>query len=739
VTRTGWTLCVGCVLWLAACDDDAIETEVVVLVDAEEGVRMDAHLLRVDVERLSETGAKSEPGPTQAVQDWPYKLALHPRGNDADRSWRVTARAFSTADDGELVLIAAARVQSSFVAGERRWVRLLLEDACRSEPLCPEDNETCHVGAERRENDDPCVSAELDARDFATRQGDAPDVGDLIDRRDERADGGAPDGGDGGGAGEGAAGSPPEGGSGGSNAGRGGGGEGGGGGSTPTCEPEDVECAAKLTALAVAGAELDFDPDVTEYALTVPIASAQVEITASAPANAEIAIDGDDAQAGEPWTSQELTVGDSATITIVVTAGERSTEYELRVTRGAQEAYVKAHNTSADAMFGTAVATSGDRVVVGAPSAGGGVVEVFVREDDGWRAEGNALTATNGASGDEFGSSVAIDGETIVVGAPSEDGGADDSGAAYVFTFDGQLWQQRAYLKAGAIDARDYFGWSVAIADRTIVVGSLSDDGPGNAASGTGAAHVFEGDGDTWSATAYLWADAQADGGEQFGGSVAISADAAVIAAGANGDDGSDGAVYVFRRSGATWVREDRLLPLAPGLVEGLGQRVALSGDVLVAGASTLAASTPSAAYVFEHGAGGWSAGTALLATNAATSDRFGLSVAVSGDVVVVGAPLDDHSQGGIHPPDAAVDDAFPSSGAAYVFARDADTWQEVAQLKANNAEAMDQFGFAVAVADGVIAVGANQESSQRTGVLPGSPENDDDVEPNSGAVYLFR
>ena len=222
-----------------------------------------------------------------------------------------------------------------------------------------------------------------------------------------------------------------------------------------------------------------------------------------------------------------------------------------------QQAYLKASDTKKVGRFGYSVAVSGNTAVVGGigDSDNNGAVYVFVRNGGVWTQQ-QKLTASNAEADDQFGVSVAIAGETIVVGASFEAGGSDRvngnqtdnsapaAGAAYVFTRSGVTWSQQAYLKASNSDAGDLFGYSVAIAGETIVVGALfeasSSDGVNgnqtdNSAPFSGAAYVFARSGAVWSQQAYLKAS-NSDAGDEFGGlSVAIFGETIVI--GENGED----------------------------------------------------------------------------------------------------------------------------------------------------------------------------------------------------------
>ena len=259
---------------------------------------------------------------------------------------------------------------------------------------------------------------------------------------------------------------------------------------------------------------------------------------------------------------------------------------------------------------------------------------------------------------------MAISGDTLVVGASGEDssaagGEADNSapgaGAAYVFARAGGVWTQQAYLKASNAEAGDQFSDSVAISGDTLVVGAIFEDSSAaggetdNSAPFAGAVYVFARAGGVWSQQAYLKAS-NAEGDDIFGRNVAISGDTLVV--GANGEDSS-----------AAGGEADNTVP-------GAG-----------------------AAYVFVRAGGVWTQQAYLKASNAETNDFFGGHVAISGDTLVVGARLEDSSAAG-----GEADNSAPGAGAAYVFARAGGVWTQQAYLKASNAESSDFFGGSVAI-----------------------------------------
>ena len=338
-------------------------------------------------------------------------------------------------------------------------------------------------------------------------------------------------------------------------------------------------------------------------------------------------------------------------------------QYPLTIDPLAQQAYLKASNTGGSDGFGWSVAVSGDTVVVG------------------------ALT--------EDSSSTGVDG-------PQSDNSASAAGAAYVFVRNGGGWSQQAYLKASNTGSDDWFGWSVAVSGDTAVVGAYRErsgetgvDGTqsDNSAQGAGAAYVFVRNGSGWSQQAYLKAS-NTDVSDNFGFSVAVSEDTVVI--GAVGED-----------SNSTGVDGPQ---------------------------SNNSASAAGAAYVFVRNGGGWSQQAYLKASNTGGSDGFGWSVAVSGDTVVVGALTEDSSSTGVDGPQS--DNSASAAGAAYVFVRNGGGWSQQAYLKASNTGSDDRFGASVAVSGDTAVVGAYREQSGETGV---DGNQSDNSASDAGATYVFE
>jgi hypothetical protein len=209
---------------------------------------------------------------------------------------------------------------------------------------------------------------------------------------------------------------------------------------------------------------------------------------------------------------------------------------------------------------------------------------VFTRTGSSWTQQAK-LTATDAAAGDRFGSTVAVSGDTVIIGAPFDDGTGTDSGSGYVFTRTGSSWSQQAKLTASDAAAGDQFGNSVAVSGDTAVIGAPDDDDAAAAAASSGSGYVFARTGSSWSQQAKLTA-ADATIADLFGSAVAVAGDTAVIGAPGDGDAGfNSGSGYVFTRSGSGWSQQAKLT--APDAAGGdyFGSAVAVSGDTAHIGA----------------------------------------------------------------------------------------------------------------------------------------------------------
>jgi len=418
--------------------------------------------------------------------------------------------------------------------------------------------------------------------------------------------------------------------------------------------------------------------------------------------------------------------------------------------------------------LGSAVAIDGDIAAVGAPrqrvwGAFSGAVYVFHREGDEW-VEVARLTSPDGTGGPRFGSSLAIDGSVLVVGAPY----ASVGGAAHVFRMgsDASDWSLETRLSDPGGTNTGRFGSALALADDALVVCAPSAQAGEHA--GAGRCEVFRHSEGEWGHSQSLEPTIRMESAE-FGASVAASA--GVIAVGAWKEEVSSasraGATYVFRENGSSFEFEARLVAPAPAPAGGLfGAALALRPPLLAVGAPTSGfdGSTPGEAHLYRYSDGGWSYQAGLTPSAATEVLEFGKSVAIAGEKVLVGSPggysptgpgavvVFTEEDGGwieelaLVPGAAAVGDRFGSalavhdelllagaplfdglgedSGAAYLFEADGAEWTELEMLEGRGSNFLHEFGYAVAGDAETIVVGARADDG--SGLL------------GAGAVYVF-
>ncbi|WNZ54602.1 hypothetical protein QT397_17120 [Microbulbifer sp. MKSA007] len=333
------------------------------------------------------------------------------------------------------------------------------------------------------------------------------------------------------------------------------------------------------------------------------------------------------------------------------------------------------------------------------------------------------LKGNNTEEGDEFGSSISLsaDGQTLAVGAHFEGSSAQGingdqhnndapiAGAAYVFVREANTWQQQAYLKGSNTEEGDAFGSSISLSadGQTLAVGAVSESSSAQGINGdqhnndapiAGAAYVFVREANIWQQQAYL-KGSNTEERDEFGSSISLSADGQTLAVGA-----------VSENSSAQGINGDQH-----------------NNDAPFAGA----------AYVFVREANIWQQQAYIKGSNTEQDDFFGMAISLSADgqTLAVGADLEDSSAQGINGNQHS-NDAI-SSGAAYVFVREANIWQQQAYLKGSNTEQGDHFGFPISLsADGqTLAVGAIFEGSSAQGIN-GDQHNNGAI--SSGAAYMF-
>jgi|GEM_PF-4207713 len=291
--------------------------------------------------------------------------------------------------------------------------------------------------------------------------------------------------------------------------------------------------------------------------------------------------------------------------------------------------------------FGYSIIYNGDTALIGAPYADGkGAVYVFAKTGKLWSQQ-QKLIASDGSAGALFGSSIALSGNSALIGAPS----ANAKGAVYVFNRIGFSWGEEIKLVASDGATKDNFGQSVSLDDETALIGAYLDDDKG---ADSGSAYVFIRFNDTWVQQAKIVAGDGA-AGDTFGYAVSLIGDIALIGAPYDDDGGADsGSTYLFTRSGTTWSQKQKLL--ASDDSGYFGTSIAQEGNYAIIGAPQTGS-----VYLFVRAGTTWTEETKMVAADGgALFNRFGQTVSLSGETAVIGSPWDD--------------DKGSHSGSVYIF-----------------------------------------------------------------------
>ncbi len=357
--------------------------------------------------------------------------------------------------------------------------------------------------------------------------------------------------------------------------------------------------------------------------------------------------------------------------------------------------------------FGLSVSLSGDRALIGSFgdedfSDSSGSAYIFDFDGFNWSLT-QKLYPHNGSASDSFGYSVSLYGERALIGAHDDDELGTETGSAYIFEFDGTNWSQTQKLKADDAQSFDYFGWSVSLLADRALIGAYGDD---DIANGSGSAYLFDFNGINWSQTQKLKAtDAQSF--DNFGDSISLSSDRALIGAYRDDDLGSEsGSAYVFDFDGNSWFQTQKLTSNDGGGNDNFGRSVSLSGDWALIGAYNVGLGNVIAAYMFNYDGSSWNQQQKL--TSDVSGDFFGWSVSLSNNKALIGATRSDSELGN-------------NLGAAYVFDFDGNNWNQVQKLTADDGASLDDFGRSVSLSGDRKLIGAS-------GVLE-----------DTGAAYIFN
>ena len=287
--------------------------------------------------------------------------------------------------------------------------------------------------------------------------------------------------------------------------------------------------------------------------------------------------------------------------------------------------------------FGYSVSISDETVIIGAPRICLGIIQgqayVYRFIGSGW--DETIITASDGEGDDHFGESVSISGEYAIVGAPWDDDKGRNSGSAYIYHYNGNTWDETK-ITASDGEANDYFGVSVSISGNNAIVGSIYDDDYGE---NSGAAYIYHFNGNTWDETKITASDGEA--GDNFGFSVSILGDNAIV--GLYDDDYGEnsGAAYIYHFNGASW-DETKITASDGEAGDGFGSSVSISGKYVIVGAmfdNILEYNDVGSAYLYYYNGVDWNETKITSEVPDHGGDWFGISVSISNDLFVVGEP----------------------------------------------------------------------------------------------------
>lgn len=351
--------------------------------------------------------------------------------------------------------------------------------------------------------------------------------------------------------------------------------------------------------------------------------------------------------------------------------------------------------------FGRALACADETLVVGAlyddtgTDYSDGAVSVFARAGAGWQLQ-QKLSLQNGKPNDNFGAAVALEGDTLAVGARGgQISAAANAGLALVYTRSGGHWTLQQVLSAADGGADDYFGTTVALAGDTLVVGNSA------VALERRALYVFRRAGGTWRQVQKL----------NSSGPAAVWGDTLVLTV-LTGLEQS--AVQFYTRHGESWVRQQELTgdPSTTAFSTGFGSALALNENYLAVGAPAEARGPEEPdegrVYLFQRSGAGWVRQQKLAASDAAAHDQFGVSLALAGETLAVGALYSN-------------EDARPEAGAAYVFKHEGAGWTERLRALPSDSRKGERFGQTVALAERVLLVGAHLHGRRSVVSIPGA------------------
>ena len=315
-----------------------------------------------------------------------------------------------------------------------------------------------------------------------------------------------------------------------------------------------------------------------------------------------------------------------------------------------QETKLEVKNDGHDDYYGSSISVSGNTIVAGAVGSTSESAYVFVGQNGQWRRQAR-LTAPDGSIGDYFGHAVSVTGDTIVIGVPGDDDRGEDSGAAHLFVRMGSVWQAESKLLPEPDTDGALFGQALATTEHLIVIGA-----PAEANGGTerGSVSVFVRDGDTWTRQDRL-SPADLVDHDRFGASISATKDTILVGAPGAAEQGNfTGSAYVYVRRDGTWLQQDKIVPQTRVEYDRFGTSVSISGDNILVGSQSDYGFLGGAAHAFRRTDDSWNQRFDSLHVFGPDEIRFGGPVSLFNETALIGVPDDD--------------DKGPSAGAAYIL-----------------------------------------------------------------------
>lgn len=735
-------------LWLIAfqhCKDAHPSNQVMLVLDAPGNLR--SHIAAVEIAVAGRDPQQLVFGPLRkhrlavSAADWPIEVVLRPEQANHPRRYRVTAAALGPQGD----LLTRVAAVGDYRPGQLATVQLLLDQRCLVDAVLCAEAQTCSAGRCENLPDPLPTAAPTTEAAGADPQSPTPTPSPVTSGKS-----GTPA--------QGPAVRPPA-------------------GACDDC-PADTRCTVTaagearceecsgtrdrsaacglaLTHLTLEGATLTptFRAEQSDYITELPLLERSLQLTAKTTDASTLVINGQPHPSGQPITLQPLPVGRSEVQIQVANAAGEAAQYQLVVMRGGQAPVdILPANPDAGDNFGRAVAMDDDTVAISAlyedgSATGGwplpednavvdsGAVYLFERDGTGALRATAYLKPEDVAANIYFGASLALDGDTLLVGALLGHGEVKGAGAVYVFVRDHAGWHQQAKLVPDDATFGDWFGAALSLTGDTALIGA-----PDRL---DGAVYVYHRTGEHWSLTQRLTDGTPGKTLTRFGAALCLQSNTLIVGAPEASRAGEQaGAVHVFSQvAEEPWREVQRLEPDALRSGDWFGYALACQPGRLAVGAPHADddALDVGKVFIFEQDSVEWVQHETLLPESGGAYALFGSALALSGNAsLLVGAPGESDGGGGLRQP--SVDTQRPASGAVHVFARHAEGFELETYIKATVPGTGDSFGQALAVSNRTLIVGAISRNGESTSMLPTAQNAEQDIPPAaSGAAYLFQ